>query len=135
MCVCVPHRARAVLAAICPALILPVDDPLDAASSLTIAAVQTIHLFLCPGQLFTKSQPHPKNRPKKRKYSSQLQSVYFFTCRKWSFQLCLHKARSLDSINTFHTSLHQKRKHYKLRNSVKWIFYALCAIYLFNLQV
>jgi len=54
-----PHRARAVLAAICPALVLPVDDPLDAAGSLTIAAIEPIHLLLRPGQLLTPTSPHP----------------------------------------------------------------------------
>lgn len=45
------HRASAVSAAICPALVLPVDDPLDAAGSLTIAAIQPVHFLLGPGQL------------------------------------------------------------------------------------
>lgn len=52
------HRACAVPAAICPALVLPVDDPLDAAGSLTIAAFQSIHLLLRPGQLLTHPPPH-----------------------------------------------------------------------------
>lgn len=48
------YRARAVPAAICPALVLPVDDPLDAAGPLTIAAFQPVHLLLRPGQLLEK---------------------------------------------------------------------------------
>lgn len=57
-----PHRACAVPAAICPALVLPVDDPLDAAGSLTIAAFQPIHLLLCPGQLLTPPPPPDKKK-------------------------------------------------------------------------
>ena len=49
------YRACAVPAAICPAFVLPVDDPLDAAGSLTIAAFQPIHLLLRPGQLLKKN--------------------------------------------------------------------------------
>lgn len=48
------YRACAVPAAICPAFVLPVDDPLDAAGPLTIAAFQPIHLLLRPGQLLKK---------------------------------------------------------------------------------
>lgn len=59
-----PHRACAIPAAICPAFILPVDDPLDAAGSLTIAAIQPIHLLLRPGQLHHQHPPptHPKDK-------------------------------------------------------------------------
>lgn len=70
-----PHHARAVPAAICPALVLPVDDPLDAAGSLTIAAIQPIHLLFCPGQLL-KPTPKEQKAKKKRRRESALVCVY-----------------------------------------------------------
>lgn len=77
-----PHRACAIPAAICPAFILPVDDPLDAAGSLTIAAIQPIHLLLRPGQLH--HQHPPPNTPERQKPSrkedmSQPHSMSIFT--------------------------------------------------------
>lgn len=68
------HRACAVPAAICPALVLPVDDPLDAAGSLTIAAIQPIHLLLRPGQLLTP--PPRKQKARRREDESQPRRVY-----------------------------------------------------------
>lgn len=45
------YRACAVLAAICPGLVLSVGHPLHTASPLTIAIIQAVHPLLCQRQL------------------------------------------------------------------------------------